>query len=86
MQVPTMADVKHGHHADVGEPIRCAVVLKPTEAQRHKQEMLRHIVVVIAMLAVLLLIAIAFYYTEGNSVTIKHLSSLAPCLSSLGSS
>ena len=83
MQVPMMADVKHGHHADVGEPIRCAV-LKPTEAQRHKKEMLRHVVVVIAMLAVLLLIAIAFYYTEGNSVTIKHLSSsLAPHLSSL---
>ncbi len=81
MQVPMMADVKHGHHADMGEPIRCAV-LKPTEAQRHKKEMLRHVVVVIALLAVLLLIAIAFYYTEGNAVTIKHLSSLAPRLSS----
>jgi len=45
--------------------------------------MLRHVVVVIALLAVLLLIAIAFYYTEGNSVIIKHLSSLAPRLSSL---
>ena len=83
MQVPMMADVKHGHHADVGEPIRCAVVLKPTEAQRQKKEILRHVVVVIALLAVLLLIAIAFYYTEGNSVTIKHISSLAPRLSSL---
>jgi hypothetical protein len=71
-----MADVKHGHHADVGEPIRCAVVMKPTEAEKHKKEMLRHVVVVIALLAVLLLIAIAFYYTAGNSVTIKHVSSL----------
>jgi len=72
-----VADVKHGHHADMGQPIKCAVVLKPTEAQRHKREMLRHFVVVIALLAVLLLIAIAFYYTEGNSVTIKHINSLA---------
>jgi hypothetical protein len=83
MPVPMMADVKRGHQTDMGEPIRCAVVLKPTEAERHKKEMLRHVVVVIALLAVLLLIAIAFYYTQGNSVTIKHLSSLAPRLSSL---
>jgi hypothetical protein len=77
MHVPMMADVKHGHHADMGQPTKCAVVLKPTEAQRHKKEMLRHFVVVIALLAVLLLIAIAFYYTEGNSVTVKHFNSLA---------
>jgi formate hydrogenlyase subunit 3/multisubunit Na+/H+ antiporter MnhD subunit len=71
------ADVKHGHHADVGEPIKCAVVLKPTEAERHNRELVRHFVVVIAILAVLLLIAIAFYYTEGNSVTVKRINSLA---------
>jgi hypothetical protein len=71
------ADVKQGHHADMGEPIKCAVVFKPSAAQRHKREMVRHLVVVIALLAVLLLIAIAFYYTEGNSVTIKHINSLA---------
>jgi hypothetical protein len=39
--------------------------------------MVRHFVVVIALLAVLLLIAIAFYYIEGNSVTVKHINSLA---------
>ncbi len=77
MQVPMMADVKHTHH-EVSEPIKCALVVKPTEAQRHKQEMLRYLVVVIALLAVLLLIAIALYYTEGNSVTVKHVLSLAP--------
>ncbi len=81
MQVPMMADVKHTHHADVSEPIRCALVAKPTEAQRHKKELLRYLVVVTAMLAVLLLVAIALYYTEGNSVTVKHVSSLAPYLS-----
>jgi hypothetical protein len=71
------AGVKHGHPADMGEPIKCAVVCKPTEAQRHKTKMIRHFVVVIALLAVLLLIAIAFYYIEGNSVTVKHINSLA---------
>ena len=77
MSVPMTADVKHGHPADMGEPIKCAVVCKPTEAQRHKRQMLRHFVVVIALLAVLLLIAIAFYYIDGNSVTVKHINSLA---------
>ena len=77
MPIPMMADVKRTYDADVGQPIKCAVVVKPTEAQRHKEEMLRYLVVGIALLAVLLLIAIAFYYTEGNSVTIKHINSLA---------
>ena len=77
MNVPMTAGVKHGHHADVGEPIKCAVAFKPTEAERHNREMVRHFVVVIALLAVLLLIAIAFYYIEGNSVTVKHINSLA---------
>ena len=77
MHVPMTVGVKHGHPADMGEPIKCAVVCKPTEAQRHKTKMIRHFVVVIALLAVLLLIAIAFYYIEGNSVTVKHINSLA---------
>ncbi len=77
MHVPMTADVKHGHHADMGKPIKCAVVLKPTEAQRQKREMVRLFVVVIALLAVLLLIAIAFYYTQGNSVTVKRINSLS---------
>ena len=77
MQVPMIANVKQGHHGNMGEPIKCAVVLKPTDAQRQKRDMVRHLVVVIALLAVLLLIAIAFYYTEGNSVTVKRINSLA---------
>ena len=71
MNVPMTA-----HRADVGEPIKCAVV-KPTKAERQKREIVRHLVVVIALLAVLLLIAIAFYYTDGNSVTVKRINSLA---------
>jgi hypothetical protein len=81
MQVPVIAGVKHAHHADVSEPIRCAVVPKPTQAQKHKKEMLRYLVLVIALVAVILLIAIALYYTQGNSVTIEHTSSLVQHLS-----
>jgi hypothetical protein len=77
MHVPMTAGLKQGHPADVGEPIKCAVAFRPTEAQRHKRQLVRHFMVVIALLAVLLLIAIAFYYTEGNSVTVKRINSLA---------
>ena len=80
MHVPMTADIKHAHPPDMNEPIKCALVFKPTEAERHNREMVRHLVLVIALLAVLLLIAIAFYYTEGNSVTVKHVSSLPPYL------
>jgi hypothetical protein len=68
-------------HANMGEPIKCALVTKPSEAEKHKSEMLRYAVVVVAFLAVLLLIAIAFYYTQGSSVTVKHVSSLRPYFS-----
>jgi hypothetical protein len=77
MHVPMSADVKHAHPPDLNEPIKCALVFKPTEAERHNREMVRHLVLVIALLAVLLLVAIAFYYTQGNSVAVKHINSLA---------
>jgi hypothetical protein len=77
MQVPMIAGVD-SHPVDMSEPIRCAVGAKPTRASRHKREMLRYLVLVIALVAVSLLIAIALYYTQGNSVTIEHVSSLAP--------
>jgi hypothetical protein len=78
VHVPMTANVEH---ANLGEPIKCALVTKPTKAERHKGEMLRYAVVAVAFLAVLLLIAIAFYYTQGNSVTVRHVSSLPPYLS-----
>jgi hypothetical protein len=78
VQVPMTASVKH---ANMGEPIKCALVTKPSKAERHKSEMLRYVVVAVALLAVLLLIAIAFYYTQGNSLTVKHVSTLPPYLS-----
>jgi formate hydrogenlyase subunit 3/multisubunit Na+/H+ antiporter MnhD subunit len=78
VQVPMTASVKH---ANTGEPIKCALVTKPSKAERHKSEMLRYAIVAVASLAVLLLIAIAFYYTQGNSLTVKHVSAFRPYLS-----
>jgi hypothetical protein len=78
VHVPMTADVKQ---ANMAEPIKCALVTKPTEAERHKGEVLRYAVVAGAFLAVLLLIAIAFYYTQGNSITVRHVSSLPPYFS-----
>lgn len=75
MQIPIIAGAKHTQHADV---IRCAAVVKPTEGEKHRKEMVRYLVLVIALLAVLVLISIVLYYTQGNSVTIEHVSSLAP--------
>jgi membrane protein insertase Oxa1/YidC/SpoIIIJ len=57
---------------EASEPIKCALVNKPTEAEKHTKEMMRYMLVMIALLAVLLLIAIALYYTQGNSFTVKH--------------
>jgi hypothetical protein len=75
-----VAGVKHMHDRNMSEPIRCVADVKPIPAQRHKKEMLRYFVLVIALVAVFLLIAIALYYTQGKSVSIEHISSLAPHL------
>jgi len=75
MQAPVVAMFKDWRGADESEPIRCAAV--PTSAQRHKHELLRYLVLLAAFLAVVLLIAIALYYTQGNSVHIQHISALA---------
>ena len=78
MQVPIIAGAKHTPHSDAIESIRCAVVVKPTRAEKHRKEMLRYLVLVIALLAVLVMIAIVLFYTQASSVTIEHVSSLAP--------
>jgi hypothetical protein len=77
MHVPMIASAKHMHSADVSETIHCAVVERPSEAQKHKTEVVRYFVLVIALVAVSLLIAIALYYMQAKSVTIEHASSLA---------
>jgi hypothetical protein len=81
MQVPMIAAAKSMRSADVSEAIHCAMVGKPDSAGRHKREMLRYFVLVIALVAVFLLIAIALYYTQGKSITIEHVSSIAPYFS-----
>jgi formate hydrogenlyase subunit 3/multisubunit Na+/H+ antiporter MnhD subunit len=80
MQVPVIAGAKQTHPAGLIEPIRCALVARPTKAEKQKREMLRYVVMVVALVAVLFLIAIALYYTQGNSVSIEHVSSLSPAL------
>ena len=78
------AAVARNSSTDVSEtvpiPIKCAVEARPSASQRHKREMLRYFVLVIALLAVVFLIAIALYYTQGNAVTIEHVSSLTHTL------
>jgi formate hydrogenlyase subunit 3/multisubunit Na+/H+ antiporter MnhD subunit len=72
-----LASAKHMEPVDVSEPIRCAVVVKPSKAEKHQTEVVRYFVLVIALVAVFLLIAIALYYMQAKSVTIEHVSSLA---------
>jgi hypothetical protein len=72
-----IASAEHMQPADVSEPIHCALVTKPTEAQKHKTEVVRYFVLVIAFVAVFLLIAIALYYMQAKAVTIEHAGSLA---------
>ena len=52
------------------------VMARPSAEDKHKQDMLRYFVLVIALVAVIFLMAIALYYTQGNSVSIEHVSSL----------
>jgi uncharacterized membrane protein len=77
MQLPMIAGAKHTHHSDPLQSMRCAVDVKPTQAEKHKKEMLRYLVLVIALLAVLVLISIVLYYTQASSVPIEHVGSLA---------
>ena len=78
MQVHAPSAARHAHHVDVAESLRCAASDKPAQARRHKKEMLRYLLLVAALIAVVILISIALYYTQGNSVTIEHVSALAP--------
>jgi hypothetical protein len=78
MQVPMSMAAEEGVPPDVSEPIRCALFAGPSRARKHQNQLLQYGVLVFAWLAVVLLIAIAVYYTRGNSLVIRHISSLAP--------
>jgi type VI protein secretion system component VasK len=77
MQVP-IAWAKHARHSDAIDPLGCAQIATPAHITRHRKDMLRYLILVIVLLAVLVLIAVVLYYTQGNSVTIEHVSALAP--------
>jgi hypothetical protein len=77
MQAPIIAGAKHAQHTKAIDPLGCAVIATPAHVIKHRKEMLRYLVLVIVLLAVLVLIAVVLYYTQGNSVTIEHVSSLA---------
>jgi ABC-type phosphate transport system permease subunit len=72
MAFPAVSGDRQAHQIDVAESLRCGAVDKPAQARRHKKEMLRYLILVCALVAVILLISIALYYTQGNSVTIEH--------------
>jgi formate hydrogenlyase subunit 3/multisubunit Na+/H+ antiporter MnhD subunit len=74
MQVPLTAVTRRSRQVNNLGVIRCALISKPTEAEKHQRAMLRYCVIGIALMAVVFLMAIAIYYTQGNSVTIHHIS------------
>jgi formate hydrogenlyase subunit 3/multisubunit Na+/H+ antiporter MnhD subunit len=82
MQAPLTAVARRSRPVDslkpFLEPIRCALVSRPTQAQKQKRAILRYFVIGIALVAVVFLMAIAVYYTQGNSVTIHRVGLLAP--------
>jgi formate hydrogenlyase subunit 3/multisubunit Na+/H+ antiporter MnhD subunit len=83
MPVPMVASPKEMHAAHLSKAIHCAVVVRPSRAERHQREILRYVVLIIALMAVFLLIAIALYYTQGKSTTMEHSALVATCLEAL---
>jgi hypothetical protein len=75
-----MAAIAKTMHSDLREPIHCAVVARPTEAEKHKRKLLRNFVLAIAVVAVFLLISIALYYTHGRTIMLVHVSALSPLM------
>jgi hypothetical protein len=76
--VPLSAVARRSRPVDNLESIRCALVSRPAEAQMQKRAILRYFVIGVALVAVVFLMAIALYYTQGNAVTIHHVGLLAP--------
>ncbi|MGC2400040.1 MAG: hypothetical protein WA510_09675 [Acidobacteriaceae bacterium] len=61
-----------------GEPIKCAPLSRPTEAQKKIREQVQCLVVVAAIVAVFLLVASAFHYSDGHPAVVKHVRLLTP--------
>jgi formate hydrogenlyase subunit 3/multisubunit Na+/H+ antiporter MnhD subunit len=74
MRVPMVATFKESHAPDVRET--SVRVFHPETAEKQKRDYLRYLVLAIAFVAVVLLIAIALYYTQGDSIHIQHTSAV----------
>jgi hypothetical protein len=76
MRVPTVAVFKEPHAPDTRESIRSVRVFHPETTETHNANLFRYLVLAIAFIAVVLLIAIALYYTQGESIHFVHTSLL----------
>ena len=79
MRVPSISVFKESHAPDVRET--SVRVFHPDAGQKHKRDVLRYFVLAIAFFAVVLLIAIALYYTQRSSIHFLHAGVLAPAFS-----
>jgi hypothetical protein len=64
---------------DSGEPIKCASSQQPT-TQKHTNEVVRYLLVSVAVAAVLFLVATALYYSNGSAVIVKHVRMHPPLM------
>jgi hypothetical protein len=71
-----VAAIKGSHDSDARET--SVRVFGPSASGNRKGKLVRYLVLAIAFVAVVLLIAIALYYTQRASIHIQHVSSLAP--------
>ncbi len=82
MRGPMVAAFKESHAPEVPKPTPTSVrVFRPRSGEKHKADYFRYLVLAIAFVAVVLLIAIALYYTQGKSIHIQHISALVPQVS-----
>jgi hypothetical protein len=71
-----VAAYKEPHAPGTRESIRSVRVFRPETTERQNANFLRNLVLAIAFVAVVLLIAIALYYTQGATIHFVHTSLL----------
>jgi hypothetical protein len=74
----TMTNLLESIEGHAGQPIKCAPLSGPTVAQRQITALVQCLVVAVAIVAVLLLMASAFYYTGAKTMAARHVHLLAP--------
>jgi hypothetical protein len=70
--------LKPSLHTQSEDPIRCASISGPTANQQHRRDLLRFVMVSVALLATLLLLAGAFDYTTRKTTAFRHVRLAAP--------